>query len=279
MRSIQSIQNDSWATALGSLGEALFIAGFLGFTADRVLKDRLVVKVAEGALRSQWGVNAPQEYIENLAKSITGYRQINLSREMHIELSWYGESRGKFLQLKITSWYITQNISGEEPQIVTAPEFVIPLTRVQGVPDVSIDSFELMVWRLTGQRRVPIEEHQSWNESALQKVYSRTSEGGLKLNKDAENDLSVSVPPGAICESRVTSIVYCKAEDELDISAKSPTLSWKLDIGGPAASDLSVVTRMAGSDMDGDGEHDFPRTCGFTHAGAVMQVRWVPKKP
>jgi len=66
------IQPKHFADAVRGIGDALIIAGVLGFTVDSYLKKSLVREIGNLALRTLFGTNAPQEYIDLLSDSLRG---------------------------------------------------------------------------------------------------------------------------------------------------------------------------------------------------------------
>ncbi|WP_432124859.1 hypothetical protein [Streptomyces sp. C10-9-1] len=270
------IEEYSFSPVIGGVSEAIFVAGALGLTLDQALKARLVKDVATEALRSSWGVNAPQEYIENLSTSLAGYNRIMLSLEVRLELTIHDRTRGT-VQAKVHTRTVTQNISGipwDTPLPGATPS-------AYSCPDSEICDFELTVQNPSTGQRAPKQLHRHWDSTELRDAYERTSTGALKVKKGFDSSpWTYSVKPGGTAEARYTSIVYYRNEDVISLATSAPALSWELLLSvDEALKDLDIRAFIGGDKKElqphARGQHVM---AGFTHAGATMQIVWAPKR-
>jgi len=101
-----------WAASVTALAEALFIAGVLGVTVDRLLKAVLVREVARLALRAMFGANSPQEYVNNLQACPQSIQLVHLRQGWAITLDWH--RRGEVLVVGVESDLDSVNVSSTD---------------------------------------------------------------------------------------------------------------------------------------------------------------------
>ncbi|WRZ90597.1 hypothetical protein OHB54_16875 [Streptomyces sp. NBC_01007] len=272
----QAAEAKNYSPLLGGVGEAIFVAGILGLTLDQALKAQLVKDVAAEALKRSWGVNAPQEYIENLSNSLDSYDRIILALEVRLEFAVHDAAQG-ILRVNIKTRAVVQNISGD------AGKTHLPAadSSIHGAPDSSIESLELTVRNPPAGQRAPAEIHRTWDSAELETAYERDPTGALKVKKDFDvSAWRFTVEPGGTSETRYASTVYCRTEDTVTLVSPAPALSWEFHVGGnEVLNDLSVRSYVGGDAMKFDpAERGLHGAHGFTHAGVAIQIAWSPRR-
>ncbi|MEW2608875.1 hypothetical protein AB0937_01410 [Streptomyces sp. NPDC047880] len=264
---------DEWhGDLLSSLGEALFIAGLLGYCVDGVLKTALVKDVAGLVVKTLWGTNAPQEYVEKLRDSIGSIDRMSSTVEISIELSWHDV--GEILKAKCTTRSIKHNIS-RSSWGASAPWLG---HAIDGVPSSEIEDFEVIVTEPAIENRVAVSHRERWNVEQLQPFVQVKEDGSATLREELISASSLpEIPPSGTCESRVVGTTYHRAIGDQPLILSVPALSVALKIGGPALRDLDFRARIGADELSlapvGEslkGEH------GFSHAGIAVWLEWCP---
>src|SRR5689334_14901364 len=129
-----------WADGIEALAEAVFVAGILGFTVDRLLKSVLVREVARLALSVIFGANAPQEYVNSLQADLQSIQSITTNGEWVIYLDWHSGRTSLKVTCEITS--NSQNISST-PAAFRSPWLV---RSAEGAPDGYFGEYRCQVW-------------------------------------------------------------------------------------------------------------------------------------
>ncbi|MFF1343639.1 hypothetical protein ACFVYT_38355 [Streptomyces sp. NPDC058290] len=264
---------DEWhGELLSSLGEALFIAGLLGYCVDGVLKTALVKDVAGLVMKTLWGTNAPQEYVEKLRDSIGSIDRMSSTVEIGIELSWH--EPGEILKARCTTRSIKHNIS-RSSWGASAPWLG---HTIDGVPNSEIEDFEVTVTEPAIGDRVAVNHRESWNADQLRPFVQMKEDGSATLREDFISTSSLpEIPPAGICESRLIGTTYHRAIGDQPLILSVPALSVAIKIGGPALKDLDFRARIGADELrlvpTGEslkGEH------GFAHAGIAVWLEWCP---
>ncbi|WP_330317502.1 hypothetical protein [Streptomyces platensis] len=259
---------------LSPLGEAIFIAGLLGFTVDRLLKAKLVREVADQVLRNLWGAGAPQEYLKNLNESLSTYSAIILNLQLRVTLKWQNDNQDR-LKVTYEARSVKQNVSADawKPSLPWVP------SSLADGPESQILRLELIIRHPPQGQRAPIEVRKEWTARQLHDA-RRMSDRGVGLVEDFASSNGIPyVNPGEICEARCVAVRYRHADDVMPLWTNAPALSWQLDIDGPALDDLEVHAYLGAEDIDLDGQSPLHGVHGFSHAGATLRVTWVPKSP
>ncbi|MFF1636020.1 hypothetical protein, partial [Leifsonia sp. NPDC058248] len=195
---------DQWhGDLLASLGEALFIAGLLGYCVDGVLKTALVKDVAGLVMKTLWGTNAPQEYVEKLRDSIGSIDRMSSTVELEIELSWHDV--GEILKARCITRSIKHNIS-RSSWSATAPWLG---HTIDGAPNSEFEAFEVIVTEPAIGDRVAVAHRETWNAEHLKPFVQVEDDGSVTLREELISGSSLpEIPPAGICESRVVGTSY-----------------------------------------------------------------------
>ncbi|MDC7337460.1 hypothetical protein [Streptomyces lydicus] len=274
VHSSAKVEHQPYFALLGSLGEAIFIAGFLGLTVDFILKAQLVKDIAAEALRYSWGVAAPQEYIKKLSDSIAEYDRITLTQSIRVELDWHDVDQS-VVRMRYTTRSVMQNISDGKLDVVIP---AVPAS-VIGTPDSEIESLELAVRPQPIELRAPVEMRRSWDVVQLRALYKR-ADGKMTPKREFASSVSdMKVPRGGTWESRCTCVRYMRAEDSSTFGNVGPVLAWTLEETGPFE-ELDVRTFMGLKKIELVGSNRARSgTYGFTHAGVMVEVAWDKRPP
>jgi hypothetical protein len=270
-------EKDDWwhLPVFGALGEALLIAGFLGLTVDRLIKIRLVSDIAEQAIRSIWGVGAPQEYLKSLNESLSGYKAITLHLDVEISLDWHDERKAA-IRVTSTTRTVKQNISAKSWR----PDVPWIAPSISGHPDSTMRRYELIIRRPTpGQQEI----RRIWNERALEaQLNPRRTERITASSEFIARNRIEEVNTGDVCEARFEAVRYRYPDDMMPFWSSTPSLSWNIAVAGNAIEELDLECYAGASKVSLNREVDsavYKGGCGFTHAGVALHVIWRPRIP
>ncbi|GAA2395852.1 hypothetical protein GCM10010255_28880 [Streptomyces coeruleofuscus] len=268
-----TVEERWYASLLGSIGEAMFIAGALGLTVDGLLKAQLVREIAAKALRNSWGVNAPQDYIEKLSESLGKYKGVTLVTELRVNLEWH-DDRHTIIKTTYETRSVKQNISDYEwkPSLPWLPP------SIEGGPTSALQGLEFTIRNPPQGLRAPVEFHKRWRAGDLAD-FIREIDGGVGLGDDfKERHWIPHIVPSGTCEARCEAVGYRNVDDIIPLWSNAPALSWILEIEGSALGDLEIRAAIGTEDLQLTDSIPMRGEHGFTHAGATMRVTWNRKQ-
>ena len=264
------------------LGEALVIAGLLGLTVDSYLKRSLVREIGMLALRTLFGANAPQEYIDCLSDSLRDVTLVSLANDYSLRLEptdkdalkVISEVRVELINVSTQTWESTNpqlaaSKAGADPSQFTAYEIT---TRQPQVGQRAVSSFS---------QRFSIEENPEMAEAQ-----EPTRDGTIILNREQLRGWkSAVVEPGGSASIRMKAITSQPRQGGMPFVTRTPALRLVLRVSGPALTDLEVVPYVgshalqSGGSSDGTTRHGGPLDFryDFVQAQSTIRVEWAPR--
>lgn len=257
-----------------SLGEALLIASLLGLTVDRYLKFVLVREVGNLAMQAIFGVNAPQEYVEQLTDNLRSVGAISISSIYSLDIVWDSEERDvlavisevriEYLNISTKPWSVV------DPRIASsrAPNRVSRFT-----------DYEITIRNpQAGQRAGVIspQHYASSTDPQMSTAQHRNDDGTVVLNRSELGGFEPTVvAPGATASLRIQGTTYHPCRGGLPIVTRTPSLEITLKLQGEALSDLTVQPYIGAELADETSDNVF--IFGFTHAQSTLRVEWEPR--
>ena len=266
------IDKDPYSSVLAALGDALFIAGVLGYSVNRIIKAQLVKDVAGTVVTYLSGVNAPQEYIDRLRDSLSLNGSVCLSAEWTLELSWHEDRR--VVRVDSTSKRRSQNISN------TDWLFRMPWLphSVSGVPEASrFISYEASAQQPAAPgRHASVEAEREWNAQELVPYTVVRADGSIKLeDKFLHQQAFPGVRPGGWLRTRTVGATFQPVPGGIPLVNPTPTLQTVVVIKGEACEDLNIHVYLGMDEIEVEPEPvPMQYRCGFTHRQATIRVEW-----
>jgi hypothetical protein len=271
-----------FADAAKGIGEALIIAGVLGLTVDSYLKKTLVREIGTLALRTLFGANAPQEYIDLLSDSLRAVSLVSLVNEYRIRLEDAGaemlrvisEVRVELVNISTRTWtsvdpQLAASKTGTEPSRFTEYEIT---TRQPQVGQRAVSSIS---------QSFSIAENR---EMLSAQVHNK--DGVTTLKRELLHGWREAVvAPGGEASIRMKAITLQPRQGGLPFITRTPALSLILRVSGPELANLEVVPYI-GSQILRPGESDahaahhgdpLGYSYGFVYAQSTLRVEWAPR--
>lgn len=276
------IEPKHFADAVKGIGDALIIAGLLGFTVDSYLKKRLVREIGNLALRTLFGTNAPQEYIDLLSDSLRAVTLVSLANEYRIRLEDAGLDILKVIsEVRVDLVNIsTQTWTSIDPQLAASKA---------GTEPSHFTEYEITTRQPQVGRRAARSISQSFSiedNPEMMGAQAHNQDGVTILRRDLLHGWHRAlVAPGGTASIRMKAITHQPRQGGLPLITRTPTLSLILRVSGPELANLEVVPYIGSqilrpADVGDRRTHREDPLCysyGFVHAQSTLRVEWAPR--
>lgn len=275
------IEPKHFADAARGIGDALIIAGVLGFTVDSYLKKSLVREIGNLALRTLFGTNAPQEYIDLLSDSLRTVILVSLVNEYRIRLESGGADMLRVIsEVRVELVNIsTQTWTSIDPQLAASKA---------GTEPSRFTEYEITTRQPQVGRRAARSISQSFSIDENPEMVSaqeRNQDGVTTLKRDQLPGWHQAVvAPGGGASIRMKAITYQPRQGGLPLITRTPTLGLTLRVSGPELANLEIVPYIGSQILRPADVGDHMRhrgdplsySYGFVHAQSTLRVEWAP---